>query len=73
MQKGFTVRGDRRKWILNQAAERWRAFKTRLRNRWLHHKKSGRERIRPPWKYPWITQTVWDEFKKICLDDKFKV
>ncbi|KAK9698223.1 hypothetical protein RND81_08G089600 [Saponaria officinalis] len=69
--KGFTVIQDRKKWILSRADDRWRAFKTRLRNRWLY-KKSRRLRKRPPWKYPWITQTVWDKFKEMCTAENFQ-
>ncbi|KAL9228004.1 hypothetical protein vseg_003628 [Gypsophila vaccaria] len=69
--KGFTVRADRKKWILSRACDLWRGFKTRLRKRWLY-KKSGKLRKRPPWKYPWIIQPVWDKFKELCTTEKFK-
>ncbi|KAK9705159.1 hypothetical protein RND81_07G037300, partial [Saponaria officinalis] len=69
--KGFTIRAERRKWILSRACDYWRAFKTRLRKRWLY-RMSGKLRKSPPWKYPWIDKTVWDKFKEICSTEKFK-
>ncbi|KAH9612863.1 hypothetical protein KSS87_014091 [Heliosperma pusillum] len=69
--KGFTVRHDRKKWILSRADDYWRAFKTRLRRLWMY-KKSGKLRKRPPWKYNWILQPAWDKFKEMCTTEKFK-
>lgn len=74
VQKGFVVLEERRKWILAQADDRWRAYKTRLRKHWMYHKKSGRLSNNPPtWKYPWITKDIWDKFVEWCTSDEFKV
>lgn len=73
MQKEFIVLEERKKYILQQADDRWRAYKTRLRKKWLYHK-SGRLRARPPdWKYPWLTQEIWNKFVAQSTSEKFKV
>ncbi|KAL2922063.1 ATP-dependent protease ATPase subunit HslU, partial [Bienertia sinuspersici] len=69
--KGFTVLESRKKWVLTRAAARWRAFKTFLRKWWLY-RKNGSIRRSAPWKYPWISQSVWDKFIQLCTSEKFK-
>lgn len=73
MQKGFIVLEERKEYILRQADNRWRAFKTRLRKKWMYHKKTGRLRKKPPVKYPWIYQAIWDKFVTWSTSDEFKV
>ncbi|KAL2894705.1 F-box/LRR-repeat protein 17 [Bienertia sinuspersici] len=69
--KGFTVLESRKKWVLTRAAARWRAFKTFLRKWWLY-RENGSIRRSAPWKYPWISQNVWDKFIQLCTSEKFK-
>ncbi|KAL2931866.1 ATP-dependent protease ATPase subunit HslU [Bienertia sinuspersici] len=69
--KGFTVLESRKKWVLTRAATRWRAFKTFLRKWWLY-RKNGSIRRSAPWKYPWISQSVWDKFIQLCTSENFK-
>ncbi|KAL2937207.1 ATP-dependent protease ATPase subunit HslU, partial [Bienertia sinuspersici] len=69
--KGFTVLESRKKWVLTRAAARWRAFKTFLRRWWLY-RENGSIRRSAPWKYPWISQSVWDKFIQLCTSEKFK-
>uniref|UniRef100_A0A803MY04 Transposase n=1 Tax=Chenopodium quinoa TaxID=63459 RepID=A0A803MY04_CHEQI len=73
IKKGFVVLEERKPYILQQADDRWRAFKTRLRRDWVYHKNSGRLRENPPnWKYPWITLDVWKKFVELSTTDTFK-
>ncbi|KAL2943959.1 tRNA dimethylallyltransferase, partial [Bienertia sinuspersici] len=67
--KGFTVLESRKKWVLTRAAARWRAFKTFLRKWWLY-RENGSIRRSAPWKYPWISQSVWDKFIQLCTSEK---
>ncbi|KAL2898104.1 tRNA dimethylallyltransferase, partial [Bienertia sinuspersici] len=69
--KGSTVLESRKKWVLTRAAARWRAFKTFLRKWWLY-RENGSIRRSAPWKYPWISQSVWDKFIQLCTSEKFK-
>ncbi|KAL2894494.1 ATP-dependent protease ATPase subunit HslU [Bienertia sinuspersici] len=69
--KGFTVLESRKKWVLTRDAARWRAFKTFLRRWWLY-RENGSIRRSAPWKYPWISQSVWDKFIQLCTSEKFK-
>ncbi|KAL2934192.1 Protease HtpX-like protein 2, partial [Bienertia sinuspersici] len=69
--KGFTVLESRKKWVLTRAATRRRAFKTFLRKWWLY-RKNGSIRRSAPWKYPWISQIVWDKFIQLCTSENFK-
>ncbi|XP_021727713.1 uncharacterized protein LOC110694856 [Chenopodium quinoa] len=71
ISKGFYVPENRKGYVLSRASIRWKAFKTRLRTKWLY-KKDKTLRQKPPHKYPFIHESDWDTFVQICTSDEFK-
>ncbi|KAL2942322.1 ATP-dependent protease ATPase subunit HslU [Bienertia sinuspersici] len=42
------------------------------KKKWWLYRKNGSIRRSAPWKYPWISQSVWDKFIQLCTSEKFK-
>ncbi|KAL6558519.1 hypothetical protein OROMI_018869 [Orobanche minor] len=69
--RGFYVPEGRKGWVLTRASLRWRAFKTRLRKKYMYLK-NGMLSDKPPPKYPFIRQNDWTKFVEYCTSDTFK-
>ncbi|KAL6580747.1 hypothetical protein OROMI_006670 [Orobanche minor] len=71
LSRGFYVPEGRKGWVLTRASLRWRAFKTRLRKKYMYLK-NGMLSDKPPPKYPFIRQNDWTKFVEYCTSDTFK-
>ena len=60
---------------MKSAADKLKQFKTRLGRDyiWPFYEVDDEQMVKPPSKYKFITQVIWDEFVKSRLSDEFKV
>ncbi|XP_058733074.1 uncharacterized protein LOC131604663 [Vicia villosa] len=71
IQKAYVIGDERRNFIISEAGKLFRAFKVKLRIKYLKDK-DGNVNKKPPEKYSYITQEQWDKFVAHCTSDDFQ-